>query len=230
MPNWVKNIIRVAGSERELERLKVTIASSQDQFDFNRIIPMPPELQIESGSSGENGLKLLYLEEDSPERKKKIEDAYHSLNPFFRHLSHTGKEAFENVSAEKQESWKHLAEEYLSNYEKHGHCTWYTWSYENWGTKWPAYAEEPSFVRAGASSYLEYIFTTAWSAPIPVFREITKEYPQLEFRGAFADEDTGSGNAGVWFRKNRGMQVLSRSENFAKSVWNYPAEESEEAV
>ena len=159
MPNWVKNIIRVAGSERELERLKVSIASSQDQFDFNRIIPMPPELQIESGSSGENGLKLLYLEEDSPERKKKIEDAYHSLNPFFRHLSHTGKEAFENVSAEKQESWKHLAEEYLSNYEKHGHCTWYTWSYENWGTKWPAYGfEDLPQVKDGI------VFNTAWSS------------------------------------------------------------------
>jgi len=227
MPNWVKNIVRIAGNANELESFKNAVSAAEDSFDFNKLVPMPSDLQIESGSSGENGLKLLWLE-SKPEERNAIEEAYRSLNPFFRHLSHTDPSAFENVTEDKKESWRQLAKRYLENFKLYGHCTWYTWAYDNWGTKWPAYAEEPSFVRAGEASYLEYIFTTAWSAPLPVFRKAIEQYPDLAFRGAFSDEDTGSGNCGIWYKSNDRMKAKERDETFAKAVWSYPEEGQDE--
>lgn len=68
---------------------------------------------------------------------------------------------------------------------------WYSWSIENWGTKWDAYSDEvledDTVVR----------FDTAWSHPYPVIFKLSQMFPQEYIQVMYADEDLGS-NFGVY--------------------------------
>lgn len=47
MPNWTTNIVKLEGSERDIQSIKELIFSVDENgkrfFDFNNVIPMPPE-------------------------------------------------------------------------------------------------------------------------------------------------------------------------------------------
>lgn len=62
---------------------------------------------------------------------------------------------------------------------------WYTWNVENWGTKWNSYS-------CVMESLNVYTFETAWSSVPKVIEKISKEFPDVEIRYEYADEDTGS--------------------------------------
>lgn len=42
MPNWTHNIVRFEGSKNKIKELKKKLESKDNVFDFNKIIPMPP--------------------------------------------------------------------------------------------------------------------------------------------------------------------------------------------
>jgi len=46
MPNWCYNSLEVQGSPEDLTRFKETVSSDEQQFDFNRIVSMPEDLNI----------------------------------------------------------------------------------------------------------------------------------------------------------------------------------------
>ncbi|WP_052350580.1 hypothetical protein [Paenibacillus gorillae] len=60
---------------------------------------------------------------------------------------------------------------------------WYRWSNHNWGTKWNAYE----------ISINENVikFDTAWASPIPIFKALSKQFPEFVFDIKYADEDYG---------------------------------------
>lgn len=60
MPNWVQTFLDVTGPEKEIERLLTTVKSdkSDEEFTFQKIIPMPESLNIISGTSTEIALLL----------------------------------------------------------------------------------------------------------------------------------------------------------------------------
>lgn len=78
----------------------------------------------------------------------------------------------------------------------------YEWCVSNWGTKWNAYS----------ISYDDesICFKTAWRTPIPIFVEISKRFPDLKLKIAYADEDRGY-NCGLLLFKN-GKLIRSRDE------------------
>ena len=85
-----------------------------------------------------------------------------------------------------------IGRQYLSNYKKHGYCTWYRWAIDNWGTKWNA-----CNVSVGKSSiYLD----TAWSFPAPIFAKLSEicHKNNVVMSGYFCDEDYMSGNKGYF--------------------------------
>ena len=69
-------------------------------LDFNKLIPMPKELNITAGSDGEKGLIFLYLTSLDLSKNVDIRKAYKSLNPFNKEI-HTNpyfKEIDSNLS------------------------------------------------------------------------------------------------------------------------------------
>lgn len=62
---------------------------------------------------------------------------------------------------------------------KYGHCDWYNWAIENWGTKWDAEAIDIELV---SDTCVKYTFSTAWSPPIPIIAALAARFSALKFR------------------------------------------------
>ena len=77
--------------------------------------------------------------------------------------------------------------------EKYGHSDWYSWSVENWGTKWNADAQDWS----GDDTHVTFWFDTAWSPPIALYEfierdgifEVVADYIEegMQFVGRYTD-------------------------------------------
>lgn len=146
--------------------------------DFNKIIPMPESLHIESGSNTSIGMAII-------EGDKSGEDIF-SL-PF----GESQKRFYERSVDERIEMLKKGIQA-IENKKNHGYTDWYNWSIDHWGTKWGGY----SFAQEKIGEIDSYVFETAWSAPHPVIEELSKQNPFVEILHQWADEDTGY-NCGV---------------------------------
>lgn len=58
----------------------------------------------------------------------------------------------------------------------------YEWCIENWGTKWNAVE-----ATIDEDYDITYFFDTAWSPPIPVIHELSRQFPELYFELTFGD-------------------------------------------
>lgn len=183
MPNWVKANLHFAGKKEEVSKLREFVKSviTDDngkqvtkEFDFNKIVPMPDELNIVSGTLGDNGMRYLMLNDKHPivwtDDQKKFMDEMEKLE-------HNNPERF-NETIE-------LGRQYLSNLSKYGCTTWYSFCNKFWGTKWNACE-----VYWYADDAVE--FETAWSFPHPVIQKLSELFPEIEISFFYADEDCGS--------------------------------------
>lgn len=81
MPNYVTNRLSINASVEDCEKVMNTILNEKNELDFNKIIPMPEELNIECGSYGTLGVSYIKgimtdfekgrFENLSPENKKR---------------------------------------------------------------------------------------------------------------------------------------------------------------
>lgn len=191
MPNWTMNKIICKKSIGD----KI-LSKENDEYilDFNKIIPMPKELQIESGSRGHRGLMYLFSKTDNIEEKEIINKAYKSLNPFFKDIYNDSEFVKINNDIKKYETdpeFKEsidLGEKYLSNYKEHGHCNWYNWCVSNWGTKWNVLDDVDVTYDKKTDEY-EINFDTAWSVPAGIVEEYSKLCSDEEFFWKYENED-----------------------------------------
>jgi len=216
MPNWVKNII--TAKAETINKIKEKYFEN-DVLSFQKVIPMPEDLNIESSGRGELGLMYLYMENNNGINKETINKVYRSLNCFHKDIF---KEKRFEIAVKEYEEQKdkpdyiksiELAKKYISNYENYGHPEWYEWRVANWGTKWDAcrvcYDEN------------RIVFETAWSSPANILVAISKGLKNDEFELQFADEDFGSDNNGVVRFRNGNVieQDLDKGEDFVTDVW-----------
>lgn len=80
---------------------------------------------------------------------------------------------------------------------KYGKDNWYDWSVDNWGTKWNAYGYGSESIEFKPGRVW---FLTAWAAPHPVIRMLSKMYPDLEITHEWANEDYGSDCGRIVYR------------------------------
>ena len=218
MPNWIKNKISFEGPEDQIKSMldsikSVSVNGDVNFIDFDKIIPMPESLKIESGASTDTGMALIkYLNGDYSELKKMLS---------YQWVTNTGiktvEELFEDFK--KRENFDKTIEQgkkALYNIENYGHNDWYSWSIENWGTKWNS--SETSY----EGGCLE--FETAWSTPEPLIVKLSEMYPDIEFSVEYADEDIGS-NCGRYTLKGGEGEYVEYDGVGACEVWGYdPAE------
>ena len=165
MPNYVKNVLAFDGDQDQVARLFTTIQGEKGPMDFNKLIPMPPELEIEAGSRTTAGFKKYMAFLAVTGLHTEMEPAYLATYPEIdREEWELGKQAFHN----------------LQNF---GYPTWYEWRNQNWGTEWNARGSEISDGRLS--------FLTAWNAPKPVIEKLSEMFPTVSIHHAWADEDIG---------------------------------------
>lgn len=119
MPNHVVTHLFIEGTPEQVEQVKAFVRCDTEKerlMDFNKIIPTPEELNIESGSRGETGMAYLL-------GNKAALDRYGQNN-------------------EEREKAIRLGAKYLVNQALYGATTWYDWHNHHWGTKWNAYETE----------------------------------------------------------------------------------------
>lgn len=56
MPNWVQS--KITGVTNEQLKPYISVSDDEEYLDFNKIIPMPESLHIESGSRLKKGMEM----------------------------------------------------------------------------------------------------------------------------------------------------------------------------
>jgi hypothetical protein len=159
MPNHVTSLISAP---------KEVLDFMGEEFDFNNILPMPECLNITEGTTTAIGMAL-------------------ETDNYTDGWCNSKEEALKKIEGfkESEEEIRELGRQALSNIEKLGHQSWYSWACDKWGTKWNAY----EVFRADEESLS---IQTAWSCPYPIFEALSEKFPDAEISVQYADEDTGS--------------------------------------
>lgn len=190
MPNWTYNEIKINSDKNTIASIKDFVKSNDREFDFNKIVPMPASLNVESGSRTDTAIMVFLSDKltTKPDKKKdKWKLAYEVLHNFFS--KDWVKELYDRLSKEPPKDIDKLYEEgkqYVNNYKAYGAVTWYEWCNANWGTKWNACEvtmDEPS------NEEVTYFFDTAWCCPYPVIAELSRLYPNVKIEHTFRNED-----------------------------------------
>ena len=141
MPNHIINTIRLTGDREKINELLESVKDNRfgiGSLDFNKVIPMPESLQIETSSSMERGLKAYkeFVDICTFDGANKDMDL---LN-----IPEDKENIFLRMRKDvKREDWE-LGRQAFRNEIMYGAPSWYDWSIKNWGTKWNAYGYDKS--------------------------------------------------------------------------------------
>jgi hypothetical protein len=205
MPNWVTN--RLTIEQPSIKLFKETCVDENGEFSFNKVLPIPGCMNIESSGS-------LYIREDDDVYKfidmilkfypdiwevdgdpKSEEACRNFINKFEQKV----KDGGHNYTGNDRTLTAALAKTYC---RKHiGYEDWYNWCIDNWGTKWDACDIYDDLF--DADGFLE--FSTAWSMPNNIYARMAEL--GIQFRGSWADEDIGN-NCGMFFTTDDGELVI----------------------
>lgn len=180
MPNWTTNQLTLRGEQTQLECFKDALDGENGVVDFNRIRPMPGELEIESGSRTNLGMACF----------RRTEFAYYHNIPWFkeRYPGVDSPAKLRAVLGETEPATVEIGRQALANIRQYGVPTWYEWCNREWGTKWNAY--EPS--AEVWDETLQYSFDTAWDAPRPLVEPIVELAHSFELTVVWlADHEDG---------------------------------------
>lgn len=205
MPNWIKNKI-IVGKKEYIDILVNKYCIYDEKFDkydldFNKVIKMPNDLNIEFSSVSEKGL-CLYLTMINPKVNYfgKTEDKYstdeydtliHKLNNHFivndKNIIYTSNQVEEILNEDPNYKNKllKLGKQQIENLLKYNALNWYEWSINNWGCKWNATNFEIIDKCKGI------LFETPWDPPIPIILEISRQNPDIKIAFLYSDEEIG---------------------------------------
>ena len=198
MPNHISNLITFGTDSESLSAFHkmLEFVRVKDSFlgsmDFNKLIPMPRELDITAGSDTVKGLKLyedfvsVYLIGRDPAD-------FDLLN-----IPPKSEQIFLGIRKDIEPDIWALGKAAFQNVQKYGSPTWYEWCNKHWGTKWNAYECIPADTH---SDTLE--FFTAWSSVPEIIKLLSEKFPDQHLTYRWADEDIGM---------NVGTQVYQNGE------------------
>lgn len=193
MPNYVRNkvVLPKEVADKYIEGV---------EFDFDKVVPQPKEIKdylfgapltdksVIEKTAGEylekvNGNKDLPDEEMIKVLKEmELESDYKEVD-----LTHVESDnIYKNFNTSEMRD--------VFCYLKTGYQDWYEFNINNWGVKWNAFNTE--IYTSFEKDLVEITFDTAWSTPEPIFDEIQRQNPHIDFDVRFYDEDLGH-NCGI---------------------------------
>jgi hypothetical protein len=162
MPNWCENDVYLRGLDTAVLALLEAVKSTESAFDFDKIIPMPAELQdIKSPNDMERDIFF-----DGPIEK-------YLGYPWVQTAGVTDRAGLQKLILSRDPEAKLVAESAQAALLKYGTTDWYDWATKNWGTKWNA-----SQVRV-QEAQPRIRFSTAWSPPLEVFDVLAKQHSEV---------------------------------------------------
>lgn len=195
MSNWVRTKIMLGSSEKTHELAKA-LCNDDGEVDFNRLVPMPEELDVEESTKGSDGLVLIVAKTDpavttygkKSEKRVRITNKNKRLYEKINCVPYSPERIDVALSREDTEEKRaeaiELGNRLIENYKKYGNSSWYGWRIDHWGTKW----NSKNTVIDVENKTIE--FDTAWNAPEPLFHLIS-EKTDAKIAFLYADEDIG---------------------------------------
>lgn len=169
MPNYVRNLIKIV--DGDFQAIADFLKSEERDFDFNKLIPMPQSIlyfrKFNKGISRQSELGFKYWSAPTKAEKRNI-------------IAEIKSKGYDLRSTLKEGYDRYLA------YKDSGHWNSLEWAVANWGTKWNALD-----VNVNPSDRTIF-FNTAWSAPIPIYTALAKQFPTAVISVKYYDE-------GGWF-------------------------------
>jgi Ferredoxin-like domain in Api92-like protein len=193
MPNWCFTSMSVTGPASQVSEFIEFAKSKTDDsiLTFRNFVPMPPALEIVSGSDGEMGYAV-----------------FHSDTQWQRYLGYPWVQEHNITTLPQLQAYvekhhpqaKATGKAYADNLTLYGAKNWYDWSIGNWGTKWDACSATLTHVESGHASYS---FETAWSPAMPVFLAMSERFPDLKICATFDEEADFYKFEAAWFGGNQ---------------------------
>lgn len=191
-PNYCDNEVYITGSKDELAKIKVFVKGKEKDedtnkeeemlFDFDKIVPMPKELMITSGSNVDNCRDIILAEKGDLTAIEKM-----LSHPWVREKIMTKEQLLDHLKTKVKAEDMEEAKQSFINEEKYGAKDWYDWSRDNWGTKWNA--ARPTLCES--SRRLVYQFDTAWAPPLPVIKKLSELFPNVTIKIKFYEMGVG---------------------------------------
>jgi len=189
MPNHVRNVLQFKTDVKKLNQILSEIQNDKEgigSIDFNKITPMPQELNIEKGSRTTKGCEMF---EDFCKKVQQIKSMVEPQNLTPERYKWANEQKDEllnkfNSMCDEDKELFNLGKQFFENVNNYGYGDWYDWSVANWGTKWNAYDSYHN------KDTIE--FNTAWSTPEPIIVAISNKYPDVKINHCWADEDMGT--------------------------------------
>lgn len=210
MPNWTYTTIKV--SEADFPKLKelLDVKAVKSEYgiaewnvDFNKLLPIHSDLDIQSGSGSYidaktypfTGLCKEQIEFQKDTADKIMEEIYNSDISKDDFIAVAVAKLHENPKVSETlnkmfytiDNMKTFVQGYF-NLHRHGFVDWYEARNNLWGTKWNA-----SDVYLSDENH-SIMFRTAWATPIGIIKELAKH---MSLTIAFADENMG-GASGIF--------------------------------
>lgn len=200
------NKVKLLGSQERIDEILKAIKNDEKDIgsiDFDKIIPMPEELNLTSGSIEYDAINA-YLSAVNPSNEqfegipKMDQEKFNNLviemndQKYFTKYCANLKPQEISESGFK-ENLIELGEKYVSNFQKYKSTTWYDWSINNRGSKWNAYDMQPLKDNT-------ITFSTAWSMVMPVISKIAEMNPDIKIEYMWADEDIGANVGRAFFQ------------------------------
>lgn len=107
--------------------------------------------------------------------------------------------------------YERIANNYNYNLNTYGFSNWYDWRVQEWGTKWNADCLGSSYQEKDGKAVYIISFSTAWSPPEPVIRELAKRYPELLIQLRYYE-------GGMGFQ---GRLRLKGEKTYEDRTWDY---------
>lgn len=233
MANNIMNRIYLSGPQNEIDNLVENVRCDGEYLgtvDFNKIIPMPPSLDMTEGGIEGDSVSV-YLTAINPDTRdygipkvcaEKLQVLLDSLSKkrfFTKYGSSLSEAEMTKLFGKYTEDLLELGKSYVENFERYGCTTWYDFHIKYWGSKWSAYeAEEFS------DNMLSFL--TAWSNVMPIVLKLSSAYPNLHFSYAWADEDIGTNTGecelegGNVIRKNIPDSFSKEAYELCSEIWD----------
>ncbi len=204
MPNWIKNKI-IVGNAKTVEKLIETYGTYNEkgkciEFDFNKLYPMPEDLEIEFSTKSDEGL-LLYLTKinnnvlyyGNKEDKISSEEFEDIVLKISKHLCNkeqlflSEKELNKILTKYNNEVDKliELGKRQVDNILNYDAINWYEWRIKNWGCKWNS-----NNLTIGDKGNT-FSFETPWDPPFGAIIKLSELNPNIRFALLYSDEDIG---------------------------------------
>ena len=176
MPNWCQNEVSIYGDSEYIKKLKAEVFTvdkdnKQPYLDFNKVIPMPKEL--EDTISPSNVVSEEFI------RMRDLLFANHSIQSIWI----GGKQI-------KQDNWgsRYMTERQSEILKKtFGADNWYDWRVTNWGTKWGIDGDSIQFYDED-NDRIELHFDTAWSPPDEIASSLREQYKDIDMSWFYRED------------------------------------------